>query len=444
MKNNEQEVWDMYKIKYNGIKKFFVLLYIIIMIWNVPAFASCVVMEEQGYIEKQINVRDGSITFWTKGEPYLLDYRCLPELYITIKESKPGVLKDGDVIYFETSKHGERYFDADGCHIESEGVYAKEVKTTEKESDNHIVIRISRSNNKKQGVIKIRMTPYLYGINSNETENLPTFSLWLNADKTKENNLFSGEQNILLNECFMDILSSEEAARFVQAQNQKEIEKGFPKLTFTVGKDYMIWGNTQRKLEHPIYINQYGSAMISLEYLVYIAENLKVQVKYQVCTKKEALEAVAAKEADIALGCINNSGSLSTDYLMSTHYGIGHFYAVTKAGDYALTIGAFKDSVVGVDKGLDEDTKSRLYQAEGIRVSDYNSYEDGARAVKEGSIRAYICYENQAKLLLEDEELQVQNMTNLEPEEFVVVAAKSDVTLIRGINTLIQQFLERE
>lgn len=194
------------------------------------------------------------------------------------------------------------------------------------------------------------------------------------------------------------------------------------------------------------YTDSLGEQLVGIEpeLAEYIAENLKVQVKYQVCTKKEALEAVAAKEADIALGCINNSGSLSTDYLMSTHYGIGHFYAVTKAGDYALTIGAFKDSVIGVDKGLDEDTKSRLYQAEGIRVSDYNSYEDGARAVKEGSIRAYICYENQAKLLLEDEELQVQNMTNLEPEEFVVVAAKSDVTLIRGINTLIQQFLERE
>ena len=66
------------------------------------------------------------------------------------------------------------------------------------------------------------------------------------------------------------------------------------------------------------------------------------------------------------------------------------------------------------------------------------------RIPKVCSIRAYICYENQAKLLLEDEELQVQNMTNLEPEEFVVVAAKSDVTLIRGINTLIQQFLEKE
>ncbi len=265
----------MEKVKYDSIKKFFAMLCSILIIWNVPVFAGCAVMEEQQYIEKQINVRDGSITFWTKGEPYLLDYRCLPELYITIKESKPGVLKDGDVIYFETSKDNERYFVINDFSIESDGVYAKEVKITKKELDNHIAIRISRGDTKKQGVIKIYTTPYLYGIDSNETENLPTFSLWLDVDKTKENNLFSGEQNILLNECFMDVLSSKEAAIFVQAQSQSELEKKFPKLTFTVGENSLMWGSTQRELEYPIYINQNGSAMISLEYLVYIAQNLE-------------------------------------------------------------------------------------------------------------------------------------------------------------------------
>ena len=78
----------MEKVKYDSIKKFFALLCSILIIWNVPVFAGCAVMEEQQYIEKQINVRDGSITFWTKGEPYLLDYRCLPELYITIKSAR--------------------------------------------------------------------------------------------------------------------------------------------------------------------------------------------------------------------------------------------------------------------------------------------------------------------------------------------------------------------
>ncbi len=45
---------------------------------------------------------------------------------------------------------------------------------------------------------------------------------------------------------------------------------------------------------------------------------------------------------------------------------------------------------------------------------------------------------------LVDEALQVQNLSNLDPEEFVIVAGKSDTTLIGGINTLIRQFLEKE
>lgn len=180
------------------------------------------------------------------------------------------------------------------------------------------------------------------------------------------------------------------------------------------------------------------------ELVQYIADALGVEVQYQVCTKAEALEAVAAKEADIALGCINHSGSLSGEYLVSSSYGKGYFYAVTRAGDYVLTIGALKDSSVGVDRGLDEETRTKLYQAEGIRITDYGSPQEGGDGVKDGMVRAYICYEDQARKLLEDEGLQVQNLSNLDPEEYVIVAGKSDTTLIGGINTLIRQFLEKE
>ena len=141
----------------------------------------------------------------------------------------------------------------------------------------------------------------------------------------------------------------------------------------------------------------------------YIGDALGAEVQYQVCKKAEALAAVTAGEADVAVGCINRSGSLSTEYLMSDSYGKGYFYAVTKAGDYALTIGALKNSAVGVDQGLDEDTRSKLYQAEEIRLTDYGSAKEGGDDVKEGVIRAYICYEDQARILLEDEALQVQN-----------------------------------
>ncbi len=189
-----------------------------------------------------------------------------------------------------------------------------------------------------------------------------------------------------------------------------------------------------------------GETLVGIEpeLVQWIADALGVTVQYQVCNKSEALAAVAAGEADIALGCINHSGSLSGEYLVSTEYGKGYFYAVTKAGDYVLTVGALAEASVGVDRELDEETRTKLYQAEGIRITDYGSWEEGADGVKNGTIRAYICCEEQARMLMEDEALQVQNLSNLDPEEFVIVAGKSDTALVSGINTLIRQFLEKE
>ncbi len=176
----------------------------------------------------------------------------------------------------------------------------------------------------------------------------------------------------------------------------------------------------------------------------YIAEAIGVEASFQVCSRQEALEAVTEGAADIALGCIGARGSLEENYGFTTSYGKGNLYGVTRAGDYVLTIGALKDSTLGTDHSLDEGIRNQLYQAENIRLMDYGSVKEGETALLEGEIRAYICYEEQARALLENEELQVQNIAGLEPEEFVIVAGKSRQTLINGMNTLIQQFLEAE
>ena len=85
-----------------------------------------------------------------------------------------------------------------------------------------------------------------------------------------------------------------------------------------------------------------------------------------------------------------------------------------------------------------------LYQATGISVQDYENLQDAAADIKDGTIRAYICYEAQAKELALDSELQVQNLMNLDAEEFVIVAGKESQTLINGIDIIIRQFLEKE
>lgn len=175
-----------------------------------------------------------------------------------------------------------------------------------------------------------------------------------------------------------------------------------------------------------------------------IADALGVKPEYQVVGRNEALAAVSGGLADMALGCINDSGRLSGEYQLSTPYGKGFFYAVTRKGDYAWTVGTFEDCRVGVDRRLDEDSRTQLYKADGVTVNEYSSVDAAAEDIRDGRIRAYICYENQAKELLNDEELQVQNVANMDPEEFVILTGKGDSALSNGIDILIQQFLEKE
>ncbi|MCD8082511.1 MAG: transporter substrate-binding domain-containing protein, partial [Clostridiales bacterium] len=177
----------------------------------------------------------------------------------------------------------------------------------------------------------------------------------------------------------------------------------------------------------------------------YIANALGVQADFSLYEDRSAaLAAVNQGEADIAMGCIHRSPSLTTEYLASTPYGKGYLYVATKRGDYVTTTGSLASSSVGVDRKLNEETRTHLYQADNIQITDYASLDDAKAAIDEETIRAYVCYENQAKLLLDEEELQVQNMMQLAPEEFCVAAQSSQQKLIDGIDVLIRQFTEQQ
>ena len=175
-----------------------------------------------------------------------------------------------------------------------------------------------------------------------------------------------------------------------------------------------------------------------------ISAALGVTTDFQVMGHDEALQAVSAGNADVAIGCLNSSVVLADTHLMSTPYGKGFFYVVTEKGDYAQSPGAFANSVIGVDSVMDSETRGQLYKAEGVTVNEYGSPEAAAADMKEGRIRAYICYENDAEALLSDEELQVQNLFEVDSEDYVIAAGKDAQNLVNGINVMIQQFLEKE
>ena len=98
------------------IKGILVALCSIMLFWNVTVFAEQQNTEQ--YTEKQISIRNGTLTFTVKNGEHKKDCRCYPTMDIIIKEDKAGTLKDGDVIYFETSRQGEIYCQNEYLEIE--------------------------------------------------------------------------------------------------------------------------------------------------------------------------------------------------------------------------------------------------------------------------------------------------------------------------------------
>lgn len=175
-----------------------------------------------------------------------------------------------------------------------------------------------------------------------------------------------------------------------------------------------------------------------------IASALGVQTEYQVLEQAAALEAVSSGAADIAIGCIDASSSLSENYLYTTAYGKGFFYAVTEKGDYAQSAGAFANSVIGMEAHLGAELQTKLSSVEGVTVHEYGNAETALKDIESGRIRAYVCGEAQAKQMLSDSSVQVQNLFHVNPAQYVIVAGKEDQKLISGMNTMITQFLTKE
>ena len=194
------------------------------------------------------------------------------------------------------------------------------------------------------------------------------------------------------------------------------------------------------------YTSMEGSDLIGFEpeLAKTISAALGVSTEFQVLDKEAALAAVTAGTADVAMGCIDGSVSMTDNYLFTTSYGKGFYYAVTEKGDYAQSPSAFANAVIGMNSNLGNDVRMQITSAEGVTVHEYGNAETAASDIKSERIRAYICSEDEAKTLLSDPKLQVQNLFGVDAAEYVIIAEKTDTALVNGMNTMIAQFLVKE
>ncbi len=266
------------------IKKFFIILCSMLILGNTTVFAYNITEKEiQDYRsgkhyapkQKEIEVNNGIITFYSRKNSNLLGYDIVPQLSIFLEEEEKGLLKDGDILYFEISKEGNSYVESKNFHIETKGLTTKEVLTERKQ--NQFAIAISRNDENEKGFIRIDFDANVKGISNNEKENLPVFSLWLNTDSSKQNNLFSNEnrENILLIDDFLEVWSTEKSTEVIQQNRQTKLEIQFPPMIFYVGEKNMKWWDNVKQMTQPVYINSLGTVMLCFDDFINIAKQLE-------------------------------------------------------------------------------------------------------------------------------------------------------------------------
>ena len=174
-----------------------------------------------------------------------------------------------------------------------------------------------------------------------------------------------------------------------------------------------------------------------------VADGFGLNVSYvPVESGRPLTEVLEAGEADMAIGSITDDGSLSDSFGMTTPYAYGYLCAVTSRGNFVNSIAALKDSQIGISENVSSASLLTLNEASPAGEKTY-SETDGRKALENGTIEAYICYEDEAVALVKEEPIfQAQNLVDTGAEGYVSITKKENKSLLEGMEVITQAYLD--
>lgn len=150
---------------------------------------------------------------------------------------------------------------------------------------------------------------------------------------------------------------------------------------------------------------------------------------------------IVAEQLDLAIGRLANSSSLQYNVGTSIAYDSGMLYVVSRRGDYRTTKGSLENSNVGVSAGISDSYRVEIGSVAGITMTDVDSAASAADLLKSEQLSAYLCYESDALELLGDSALQIETISNVSPEEYVVIFNKTASDMKAGLDGIISTMI---
>ncbi|MDO5408532.1 MAG: transporter substrate-binding domain-containing protein [Eubacteriales bacterium] len=160
---------------------------------------------------------------------------------------------------------------------------------------------------------------------------------------------------------------------------------------------------------------------------------------------EDALSKVLAGEADLAVAMIPDDLKLEEGLEASISYGRERLYVVTRREDYSDAPAAFAGRVLAADPSLQSVLEELSGKVENLGILSCKGQEEALGALTEElTADGYVCRYQEGIRMLEASgtgniRIQMQNLQNTDPEQFVVVARTGSGRLMGGINTIISQ-----
>lgn len=166
-----------------------------------------------------------------------------------------------------------------------------------------------------------------------------------------------------------------------------------------------------------------------------LADELSVELRIVETEEAKLEEALEAGTADIAAGVTvaNDSG----DGRYSVRYGRRAVFIATSRELRFSSVLDLAGQNLGFSERVGEASRRQFYMVNGVTMLDYGDLKKVESDILSQSMAGYICYEDEARILLEKEGIAVQDIPGTGKEGCAFAVGKGQPRLLGLINQLL-------
>lgn len=177
------------------------------------------------------------------------------------------------------------------------------------------------------------------------------------------------------------------------------------------------------------------AAAVEIQVIEELCRDLGIQARY-VDTPPDSLKAaVEEQKADIAAGAVVMGDSGNEGYSLT--YGSKPLYIVSGDGKRTGSLGKLANQTAGIEAGVGREVKRQFYSVAGIKLVEYQSADEVKPHIEDDKIAGYVCYEDEARALLAEEGLSVQDLNGIRAESYAFYAGEGQYRILGEINRLL-------